>query len=73
MSESTKTRTVDDIQQEYQQGCLRAGHLQYQISALSKDLDLLNESMRELNLEANAIKSKAAEEAPAAEGATNGT
>jgi hypothetical protein len=72
MSESTetKTRTVEDIQQEYQQGCLRAAHLQYQISALSKDLDILNSSLRDLNLEANDLKAKSS--APVAvEGASN--
>lgn len=58
MSEETKTRTVADIQQEYQQSCLRAGHLQYQIDALSKDLSLLNSTMRDLNLEAADLKAK---------------
>jgi hypothetical protein len=71
MSESTKTRTYDEVSQEYQQGCLRAGHLQYQISALSKDLDILNESLRNLNLEANDIKVKSAPAATAESGAAN--
>jgi hypothetical protein len=70
MSEETKTRTVADIQQEYQQSCLRAGHLQYQIDALSKDLSLLNSTMRDLNLEAADLKAKETTQA-APEGASN--
>lgn len=51
-------RTVDGIQNEYAGICTRAGHLQYQIFTLNKDLDLLNAQMRELNFEAAKLKSQ---------------
>lgn len=71
MSEDQKApRPLDEIHKEYTNACFKAGNLQYQISALSKDLALLNDTMRELNFEAAAVK--AAEKQPAAaEGATN--
>lgn len=73
MSESEKkVRTVPEIQNEYQGLCLRAGHLNYQIYALSKDLDMVQNSLRDLNIEA--ATAQAAEKAAAAtpaEGATS--
>lgn len=73
MPEEKKSRTVAEIQQEYQGLCLRSGHLQYQINTLSKDLDLLNNTMRDLNFEASAVQQaeaeKSAAEAPKPEGA----
>lgn len=71
MSETqNKTRTVPEIQQEYTSECTRAGHLQYQIVTLSKDLDMLNDHLRDLNLEAAAAQAKANAEssAPAEKG-----
>lgn len=68
MSEK-KTRTLDQIQQEYQNLCLKSGHMQYQIEALSVDLDMVNKEMRDLNFEAAAAKKAEAEQkaqAPAA-------
>jgi hypothetical protein len=66
MSEIKKpARSVSDIQDEYSKLCFKAGHLQYQISALSKDLELLNSTMRDLNFEAAAAQAKAAEVAAA--------
>lgn len=53
MSDKPK-RTVEEIQKQYEQGCFRAGHLAYQIFALSKDLEALNGTLRDLNLEAAA-------------------
>lgn len=58
---SDKKKTVAEIQQEYSQGCARAGHAQYQIYTLTKELDLLNESLKSLNIEA--AKASAEEEA----------
>jgi len=66
MSEK-KTRTVAEIQQEYQGLCFKAGHLQYQISALSKDLELLNSTMRDLNFEAASVQAKESEASKASE------
>lgn len=68
MSEEQKKseRTLEQIQNEFGQLCARAGHVQYQISVLEKDLGILNSSIRDLNLEAAAVKGK---EEPAKEGA----
>ena len=63
MSE-VKKRTVQDVQQEYTGLCARAGHLQYQINAMQKDLELINTTLRDLNVEASKF---AAEEKIAAE------
>lgn len=62
MSEDQKKpeRTVADVQQEYQSGCVRAGHLQYQIVTMQKDLAILNETLRDLNFEAAGIQAKTA-------------
>lgn len=65
MSENKSPRPVSEIQQEYQMLCTKAGHVQYQIFTLQKDLDVLNSTLRDLNLEAS--ESKTAEDAKAAE------
>lgn len=57
--EQKKLRTVSEIQNEYSGLCARAGHLQYQIATLGKDLAMINDALRDLNSEAN--ESKAAE------------
>lgn len=57
-------RDVATIQNEYQQGCFKAGHIQYQIYALQQDLDTVNKTLLDLNLEGAASKAaKAKEEA----------
>jgi len=71
-----KERGIPDIQTEYQQCCVKAGHLQYQIATMGKDLGLLNDTMRDLNFEAAGLQAKQqaakpAESAPAPE-ASNG-
>ncbi len=53
MSEPKKT--VEDLQKEFGNLVFKAGQLQYQIYALSKDLTLINEEARDLNLKAAAI------------------
>ncbi len=63
--EAQKSRTVAEISAEYSQGCTKAGHLQYQISAMSKDLDTLNQTLRDLNFEAASAQQKEAEAAKA--------
>jgi hypothetical protein len=55
---SDTKRTFETVQTEYQQLALKAGHIQYQIHALSKDLDLLNDQMRDLNFEGAKIKTE---------------
>lgn len=52
------TRSFQDVQNEFGALCARAGHLQYQIYTFKKDLDLINSQIRDLNLEAAAIKVK---------------
>lgn len=57
MSESKIPRSIQEIQQAYQQLALRSGHLQYEISEKSKDLALINVEMRDLNFEFITAKS----------------
>ena len=64
MSEKAR-RNIAEIQTDYQNMCLKAGHLQYQVYTYSKDLEMVNGQLRDLNLEAAA--SKAAEDKAAAE------
>ena len=68
MSEAKKERTLESVHQEYSRLCSQAGHIQYQIAVLSKDLETLNSQLRELNAEAFALQAKASEAvAPPAE------
>ena len=63
MNEEAKvTRSVAEIQQEYQGLCTRAGHIQYQLHIFKKDLDLVNEQLQALNFEA-AASARAEQEA----------
>lgn len=52
MSDKPK-RSVEEIQQEYARVCTRAGHTQYQLYTLQKDLELINNTLRDLNIEAS--------------------
>ena len=54
----SKERTVEQIQQEYTQLCVKAGHTQYQIAQLKRDIDLMNSTLRDLNLEAAAAQAR---------------
>lgn len=72
MPEPTPPRTIAEIQADYQQQCVRAGHLNYQLFALneqicnvSRDLEVLNAALRTLNIEAAAAQATEAK-APAA-------
>lgn len=60
MSENKETRTVVQVQSDYQNLCTRAGHVQYQLFTLEKDLSMINESLRNLNLEAASITAQEA-------------
>lgn len=55
MSEVNK-RTLDEVRQEYSNLCAKAGHVQYQIAVLGDDLKLINDQIKELNLEAAKIQ-----------------
>lgn len=53
-------RTVDQIRAEYSQLCAKAGHIQYQLHTLAKDLELINGTLRDLNVEAGFVSQKEA-------------
>ena len=61
-----KERSVKEIQDDYTQLCARAGHLQYSISALGDDLRLVNEQLKQLNIEGGIAQKREAEAAKAA-------
>lgn len=64
MSQTSSKRSVKEIQEEYSQLCAKAGHLQYSIFSLKKDLEMLNDTLRDLNIEAaNSNSREAAESA----------
>lgn len=65
MSEQAKERTLEVVHQDYSRLCSQAGHVQYQISVLKKDLETLNVQLRDLNAEAFSLQAKAAPEASA--------
>lgn len=52
------SRSVAEIQQEFTAICARAGHLEYQVFTYRKDLEILNNQMRELNFEAAAVQAQ---------------
>ncbi len=60
-------RTVTEIHQDYSNLCVKAGHLQYSLYALQIDLDLVNEQLKDLNLEGAAAQKAEAELKAAAE------
>lgn len=66
MEEKKKSRTIDQVKVEYSQLCTKAGHTQYQIITLQKELELLNGTLRDLNIEASEL-SKAPAAAPTQE------
>ena len=59
MSENKKERTVEEIQKEYTELCAKAGHLQYSVFTLNQDLEMVNQSLRNLNFEAASAHQKA--------------
>lgn len=71
MPESKTPRPFAEIQQQFNQLCFQAGQLQYQIFCLTKDLGLLNDNLRDINVEAAA--SQAAEKAAKAAAETAST
>ncbi len=61
MSESKPTRSVQEIQNEYSNLCLKAGNLQYEIDCKQGDLKTINSTLRDLNFEFVAAKNLEAE------------
>lgn len=55
MSE-TAPRTIEQVNQEYQQACYNAGNLHYQIKTLQEELDAIVKHQRELNQEGYVLK-----------------
>jgi len=53
-----KERTIEQVQQEYGAVCGQAGHLSYQIAVYMEELDKLQLKLKDLNLEAAALKAK---------------
>lgn len=47
-----EARTLNQVGSEYQNLCVKAGNTQYQIVTLQKDLDIMNQALRDLNNEA---------------------
>ncbi len=58
MSEQKKSRTIPEIQEEYGQLCFKAGQTQYQVHTLNKELVLINDTLRDLNIEAARVKAE---------------
>lgn len=69
--EEKKHRSVQEIQGEYQNLCAKAGHIQYSIKCFQDDLALVNNSLKELNLEAAASSRADAEKAKESKSAEN--
>lgn len=61
--ETKPARTLRDVQLDYQNACLKAGQMQYQKAMLEEDLRLLNNAIKDINLEAAHLQSVAAEAA----------
>jgi len=62
-----KPRSVAEIQNQYSGLCARAGDLQYRIYTLTRDLAIINDTLKDLNAEAVASKNAEAEAAKQAE------
>lgn len=59
------SRSLPQLQEEYNKLCAQAGHLQYTIASMSKDLESVNGSLRKLNEEAAALSASTNTESPA--------
>ncbi len=60
------SRDLKTIQTEFAALCQRAGHCQYEIHARQKDLEVINNQLRDLNFEAAKVKEAEAKAAEAA-------
>lgn len=49
-------RALPEIQADYQRLCSQSGQLQYQVYAIKRDLDVINEQIRDLNFEGAAAQ-----------------
>lgn len=48
----TEPRALTEIQKEYQELCLKAGQIQYQVKVNTDELEKINERLLEVNYEA---------------------
>lgn len=71
MPEPLKTRTKEEIAREYSNLATKAGHAAYQIVTIQKDIDLMQVTMRDLNIEAATAARREAEAAKPSEATTN--
>lgn len=53
-------RKMEEIQAEYQSVAMKLGHTLYQEWTFKKEVELLNERLRDLNLEAAAVQAETA-------------
>lgn len=58
-------RTLTEIQQEYQRLLVKAGQIHYQMDVYRRDIEMINEELRDMNFEA-AAANKASKDAEAA-------
>lgn len=58
MSEEKVERTLNDVQQDYLKAAAQAGEMQYKAVRLSKDLEVVNKILLDLNLEAASIQAR---------------
>lgn len=56
-------RTVEDIQKDFNNLAFKAGHLQFQIDCNTGDLNKINQTLKDLNLEFVAAKNAEAKAA----------
>lgn len=63
MSNEIKTRSVDEIRNEYSQLCAKLGHLEYNLTVLNSDKSVLLKTLTDLNFEAAKAANEAAEAA----------
>lgn len=63
--DSKPVRTEDEIRTEYTAMCTKAGHIQFQIDMLMKDLKTINETLSSLNFEALSARRATEESAKA--------
>lgn len=62
MSESPKSRTLAEVQQEYANMCYKYGHLLAQSKAFAADAELVFEQLKELNFEAAKVQTETKKE-----------
>lgn len=68
---NSKERSAAEIQNEYQNLCAKAGHIQYTIGVMQSDLSRINSALRDLNTEHAKVKQKESEATVAKEEVSN--